>query len=391
VIRGVDLVNKPATTIDGYTANQKTMVQNMFNSKNLNENLNFKNTYYLAERGDIANKETNTIYGYEKVYPTQVVDADLKAQYAAKVWKDMHIKSEKKVKEAFRQTMGNVAKIKENEEKIKAEEQAKHAKAVRGYFKTVQQLVGTMTGAPKEEKFNIPCTEDEGEAIGAQNIDRNANDEEKILNNRANIRALMGARSVDNQERKQADIEAKAKIVALEQAQKDKVVRQEEMRMSKYMDLQKLSQTWRIPDTDKLKGVVRNEIMKNIIKEEERKNFEKMGQNMRKSESPKRSLIKKQTKSKIEPPKAYSPTNKKKEQKKEEKKKYAFNAEKVHKLPKETQDDYRTRFNYTVMALPEQKEALDPVEQHQIMKKFQEMIVKSGVEKNGRLVLEAKK
>ncbi|MCQ6473411.1 hypothetical protein, partial [Vibrio parahaemolyticus] len=80
----------------------------------------------------------------------------------------------------------------------------------------------------------------------------------------------------------------------------------------------------------------------------------------KKIDSPQKSLIKKSTKPKIEPPKAYSPSKKKKDAKKKDSKKYTFSPEKIQKLPAETQADYKARFNFTVMALPEQKESLDP-------------------------------
>jgi len=123
---GIDLSNKPIHHVDSYVANQKTMVQNMFNAKNLNENLNFKNTFYLEERGELADKEQNTIYGHEKVYEKNVIEAELKAQYALKVWQEKHNQTVSKVKQGFQKTANTVAQKREEKAKTQQAEAAKH-------------------------------------------------------------------------------------------------------------------------------------------------------------------------------------------------------------------------------------------------------------------------
>ena len=82
-VKSADKSNMPLSHVGDYIANQKTMVQNIFNERNLNEKLNFKNTFYLKERDEAANKEANTIFGYEKVYEDETVSAGLKANYTA--------------------------------------------------------------------------------------------------------------------------------------------------------------------------------------------------------------------------------------------------------------------------------------------------------------------
>ena len=110
--------------------------------------------------------------------------------------------------------------------------------------------------------------------------------------------------------------------------------------------------------------------MKAVLKEEERKNFEKIGEIMRKSvaaaESPKKASPKKE-KNLLEPPKAFnSPSNKKKKGSR----KYKFQPSKVQKLAKESQEDFKTRFGFTVMALPKQKGLLDPVQKHKLTREY---------------------
>ena len=165
--------------------------------------------------------------------------------------------------------------------------------------------------------------------------------------------------------------------------------RQEQQKISKYMNLQKLSQRWGIYDKSKLKETVRNEIMKEVLKEEERKNFEKLGDIMRKSvatETPKKAVTTpKKEKNLLEPPKAFNSASNKK---KKGSKKYKFQPSKVQKLARESQEDFKTRFGFTVMALPKQKAMLDPVQKHKLTREFQEMVIRNGLEKNGRLVVE---
>ena len=67
------------------------------------------------------------------------------------------------------------------------------------------------------------------------NIQREATDQATTLNNRANIRALMGTKSYENQEKKRAEKENKEKLAALEEARKQNIERQEEIKISKYM------------------------------------------------------------------------------------------------------------------------------------------------------------
>jgi len=114
--------------------------------------------------------------------------------------------------------------------------------------------------------------------------------------------------------------------------------------------------------------------MKQVLKEEERKNFENMGGKVKLSEeeSIKKSmqiLKEKEQKKKdsvLEPPKAYSPKGAKKTKKTS--KKYKPAPEKVQKLPKESQEDYKKRYGFGILASPKHKELLDPVQQHKITK-----------------------
>jgi len=126
VIKSVDLGNKPLGHVGSYVANQKTMVQNMFNKRNLNENLNFKNTFYVEERGDLANKEANTIYGHDKVYHKEVVDAGLKAKYASRTWREEHTQEKEKVKQGFQKTATIVAQRRNDKAEADKEEAVKH-------------------------------------------------------------------------------------------------------------------------------------------------------------------------------------------------------------------------------------------------------------------------
>ena len=126
VLKPVDHGNNPLFAVNEYTVNKKTVVQDIFNKRNLNEHLNFKNTFYLNERGETANNEINTIYDHGKVYIKNTVEAGLKAQYAEKIWKEKHIENEKKVKQSFQKTTHTVAKIREEEARIEQEELAKH-------------------------------------------------------------------------------------------------------------------------------------------------------------------------------------------------------------------------------------------------------------------------
>ncbi len=128
LVKSVDLGNKPLGHVGSYTANQKTMVQNMFNNRNLNENLNFKNTFYVEERGDLANKEANTIYGHDKVYHKEVVDAGLKAKYAARTWRDDHTQEKERVKQAFQKTATIVAQRRTDKADADKEEAVKHVR-----------------------------------------------------------------------------------------------------------------------------------------------------------------------------------------------------------------------------------------------------------------------
>jgi len=243
-----------------------------------------------------------------------------------------------------------------------------------------------------QEKFHRPNYDQENDHVGVQNIHRGAVGETGILSNRANIRTVMGNRSMQNQERIQAENEAKAKLLALKEARRTNIQRQEEVKGVKFADGQNLSNSLKVTDAEKLKKAVNNDAKKAAMKEDEKKSSKRTAQNAKKQgEAEKKTLIKKSTKANIEAPRASSAPKKKPQQTPEEDKKYVFSAKKIKKLPTESQADYKTRFNYTVMALPEQKENLDPVEQHQITKKFHELILKSGVEKNGRISLDAKK
>ena len=192
----------------------------------------------------------------------------------------------------------------------------------------------------------------------------------------------MGKKSDENQDKIKAEKEAEEREAAEKKARLLEIKKQEEVKIGRYMgifceefqiidnflDLQKLSKAWRISDTEKLKGAIRNEIMKEVLKEEERKNFDKIAANMRKSVPAPRgshaSSPAKPEKKKLELPTAYSPEN----QKKKKSKKYKFSPHKVQKHAKESQEDYKTRFGFTVMALPRQKALLDRVEQHKITK-----------------------
>ena len=107
--------------------------------------------------------------------------------------------------------------------------------------------------------------------------------------------------------------------------------------------------------------------MKDILKEEERRNFDKMATNtkmMQSIENEKKSIVKPVKKARLEPPKPSSPQLKK--SKKSKKKTYTFSPQKIEKFSKETKEDFNTRFNFNVLALPSQKAMLDPVEQHRI-------------------------
>jgi len=112
--------------IQDYTANQKTIVQNIFNRRNLNENLNFKNTFYLSDRGDLANKEANTIYGYDRIFEKEITNAGLKAQYASIVHNEKHVEKEKKLKQSLKSTSENVTKLKTTQKQKEKEEAKQH-------------------------------------------------------------------------------------------------------------------------------------------------------------------------------------------------------------------------------------------------------------------------
>jgi len=114
--------------------------------------------------------------------------------------------------------------------------------------------------------------------------------------------------------------------------------------------------------------------MKQVLKEEERKNFENMGGKVKltEEESIKKSMQilkekeQKKKESVLEPPKAYSPKSTKKAKKSSQK--YKFSPEKVHKIAKESADDYKKRYGFGILASPKHKELLDPVQQHKITK-----------------------
>lgn len=113
--------------------------------------------------------------------------------------------------------------------------------------------------------------------------------------------------------------------------------------------------------------------MKEVMKEEERKNFEKLIGDKKKttvtSASPTKTLSIKKSKKQLEPPKSPKSAGSVYRQKKvKQNKKYVFAPENIQKLPKETQKDFKMRYGFTVMAIPQQKELLDPVEQHRITK-----------------------
>lgn len=368
--KSVDLSNNPLHHVDCYTANQKTIVQNMLHNRNLNEKMNFKNTFYLAERGVLANKEANTIYGHNKVYQENVVDAELKADLSSNIWKRNHVDQMNKVRTSFQRTSSHVNQQREEKSRQRKEEASKHATEVRGLFKKVQNVVGVMVGTLSTQKETQENNDHLNETTGVQayNIQRVAVDQETTLNNRASIRALMGNKSDENQDKIKAEKETQEKEAAREKARALEIQKQEETKIGRYMDLQKLSKAWRIYDNEKLKGAIRNEIMKEVLKEEERKNFDKIAANMRKSVPAPRGSHNpspgKPEKKKLELPTAYSPEN----QKKKKSKKYKFSPQKVQKHAKESQEDYKTRFGFTVMALPRQKALLDPVEQHKITK-----------------------
>ena len=57
------------------------------------------------------------------------------------------------------------------------------------------------------------------------------------MNNRANIRQLMGSRSAENQEKVRAEKEEQERLFAMEEAQKASIERQEENRISKYLGM----------------------------------------------------------------------------------------------------------------------------------------------------------
>jgi len=126
--KSVDLSNKPLHLVDSYTANQRTIVQNMFNNRNLNEKMNFKNTFYLAERGVLANKEANTIYDHDKVYQENVVDAELKADLSSNIRKKNHVNETNRVKTSFQKTSSHVNQLREERSKQLKEEASKHVR-----------------------------------------------------------------------------------------------------------------------------------------------------------------------------------------------------------------------------------------------------------------------
>lgn len=98
------LGNKPLHHVQDYTSNQKTMVSEMFTRKNLNEKLNFKNTFYTSERNPRINAEALTIFGHDKVFLKETDDANRRANMIS----PMHIKSledkENKIRDFLRRT-----------------------------------------------------------------------------------------------------------------------------------------------------------------------------------------------------------------------------------------------------------------------------------------------
>ncbi len=66
------------------------------------------------------------------------------------------------------------------------------------------------------------------------NIQKETIDSESIMNNRANIRCLLGSRSEENQEKVQKEKNEKVRLATIEAEKKTKIDRQEEVKMSRY-------------------------------------------------------------------------------------------------------------------------------------------------------------
>lgn len=102
--RSADMGNKPLVHVNDYASNQKSVVAELFRRKNFNEQLNFKNTYYLTERTPEIDAEALTIFGYDKVYLTEAHDANTRAN----VLSPQHLKTledkENKVRSFLRRT-----------------------------------------------------------------------------------------------------------------------------------------------------------------------------------------------------------------------------------------------------------------------------------------------
>jgi len=83
------LNSNPASTIQGYTINNKSMTQS------------YKSTVYVEGLGTT----TNTLRGLDKVYPKQTIDNDMKSKYVTQAWKEIYNKSERIAKDALRRLM----------------------------------------------------------------------------------------------------------------------------------------------------------------------------------------------------------------------------------------------------------------------------------------------
>ena len=104
VLKSVDNSNAPLHSVDDYIANQKSMVNELLYRKNLNENLNFKNSFYASDKNDPADGQALTIFGYRSAFQQETDDANARAGFNS----EQNIKRigdrEKRVKDFLRKT-----------------------------------------------------------------------------------------------------------------------------------------------------------------------------------------------------------------------------------------------------------------------------------------------
>jgi len=384
-IKSTDATNKSVFNRNQDTKSHVAALQKMMNKASLSDRLGLKTPVYLA--GDKSTDRTksktnvdseNLSVKNEKVTKSQAI--------AMKTWKQGE--NEKKAAQSFQQNMTKSSVVKRNQTENIEEGLAKSKTSNSHLFKRTAQLYNGAKAASskqksQEGKFQVPCDQDEAGQVTIYNIKKEALDKESALANKINIRILMGGRSTEDQGNKNSEQEEKEKLSALREARRAKVEDQEGIKMAKSQDLGNLSETWKVNNKHKLERTIRDELQKGKEKKEERKILNKAASGIQRpvsSGKPKETSVKEEEKPKTA---ALKPTQI--EAQKENFKPQTSSPTKMKKLPTETKEDYKKRVSFATM--PQEKDNLNPVQQHKFIREFQEMIVGKGIKKNGKLQL----